>query len=506
MPAFHEDKDRKVVPRWRESADTMQSGELGPLRVQTRESLLDSSLLDERIKEWRRRKTPTFGAEVVSTAIVLDRKDAAADAATYLLASEHHLPPTTMRLARFVLGEATSAEADWSGLAMTERATIDRMKCRIGRLRSRLKAYPRNALGWVNLALMYINLGSADKGRAATLTALGLAPHDRFVLRSAARFFLHQDEYDRAHDLLRFNARTPTDPWLLSAEIALASAAERQSKLVKKGVKIVQSGNLAPFHLSELASAIGTLDFESGNRRRARKMFDAALVDPTENTVAQAAWIGRQIGGLELSPEGTGSHEADAVRLSQAGRWAESVESASLWLADQSFSSRPSILGSYAAATGLMDFEAAARIAERGLIANPTNVTLLNNSAFALARLGHVEEARVQLSRIKMADTDEYGEVAIRATSGLVAFRRGNSEEGRRLYRSAIDRAQSLGLRKHAALAEIWLAFEEVQSAGRGAEVVGVAEAAARGIDAAEVATLLGRLKAVVPGNPSTKR
>lgn len=51
---------------------------------------------------------------------------------------------------------------------------------------------------------------------------------------------------------------------------------------------MVESNALAPRHTSELASAIGTLEFEHGNRKGVRRMFDRAMRDPTENTVAQA--------------------------------------------------------------------------------------------------------------------------------------------------------------------------------------------------------------------------
>ena len=54
-------------------------------------------------------------------------------------------------------------------------------------------------------------------------------------------------------------------------------------------------------------------------------------------------------------------------------------------LLDEPFSSRPAVLGSFAAATGLEDYGLAVNITGNGLIANPNELGLINNLAFSLA-------------------------------------------------------------------------------------------------------------------------
>jgi hypothetical protein len=54
-----------------------------------------------------------------------------------------------------------------------------------------------------------------------------LAPNHRFALRSAARFFLHVGKPDDAQTILRRSEATRRDPWLMAAEIAVSTVADR---------------------------------------------------------------------------------------------------------------------------------------------------------------------------------------------------------------------------------------------------------------------------------------
>jgi hypothetical protein len=97
----------------------------------------------------------------------------------------------------------------------------------IGSIRRHVHRYPEDALSWVDLALGFVSKGVKDKAQRAMTVALQLAPNDRHVLRSAARMYLHLDDPEHAHDVLKRNDATKFDPWLVAGEIALSSAAER---------------------------------------------------------------------------------------------------------------------------------------------------------------------------------------------------------------------------------------------------------------------------------------
>jgi tetratricopeptide (TPR) repeat protein len=94
--------------------------------------------------------------------------------------------------------------------------------------------------------------------------------------------------------------------------------------------------------------------------------------------------------------------------------------------------------------------------------ANPDDPGILNNLAYCLLELGKIPEAESALARAK-SDPDKPGlEPALKATKGLLAFRKGDLAEGRRLYLEAIEKAKALGSRPNAARAAYHLAYEEL--------------------------------------------
>ena len=108
------------------------------------------------------------------------------------------------------------------------------------------------------------------------------------------------------------------------------------------------------------------------------------------------------------------------------------------------FSSAPGIRGSFIASVILEDFEEAKNIAKTGLTANPKSFLLLNNAAVALINLREFDEAKKMLSRIPPSKNDNIQYKVVRmATSGLLQYRTGNIEEGRKLYFAARSLAES---------------------------------------------------------------
>ena len=71
----------------------------------------------------------------------------------------------------------------------------------------------------------------------------------------------------------------------------------------------------------------------------------------------------------------------------------------------------------------------------------------LNNLAYTLALDNKVDEAQKrmdELQRISRFDMDESTAVCMKATQGLIAYRKGKIEDGRRLYLEAINDSKEL--------------------------------------------------------------
>ena len=136
------------------------------------------------------------------------------------------------------------------------------------------------------------------------------------------------------------------------------------------------------------------------------------------------------------------------------------------WLFDQPFSSGPCEFGSYVAAVALEDHEISRKFARRGLKANPSDFTLLNNRAFACINLNEFEEATEMLARAHRLNLSDRERVVLQATHGLLAFRKGAIAIGHQLYTSARSRARKLrgeDGKKLLASASVFQAIEEME-------------------------------------------
>ncbi len=330
-----------------------------------------------------------------------------------------------------------------------------------------MRADPRNAIVYVDIARWYSILGQVDQARECIRRALLLAGDNRFVLRAAARFYIHIGALDRAFSLIASAPPLSKDPWLLATEIAIASAISKRSRNIKAGREMLASGNFEPRHLSELAAALASEELQSGKDRRADKLFSHIIAYPTENSLAQLC----SFPDLRFKTEATiliqkrihmvpCTFEANANILMDTSEWQKSFEEAERWFWDQPFSSRPVIFASYLASNVLGLPEKAVEMIDKSLISNPRDEMLLNNRAFALAQVGRLEEAREAIGDAKKYAPDAKSSAPLPATEGMIEMRAGNVERGQELYRSAIAIASKAKNQIHKEVAEMHFAIE----------------------------------------------
>lgn len=431
-----------MVPRWRSSQSARVLGETSALLVPRIDDASEHhDPLTELKRDWEQRRGFAHANDLISAAITLRRKEEAAEAARFVLEHSQRASDSAKRLASNTLGltGAPGAEVD---LLHEEQAAAD-----VARLRSMLRLWPVNAIGWADLARSHAILGAQVKAERAIRMALGLAPDHRFTLRAATRFFQTFDEPDRALSMLRGRAVTREDPWLMSAEIAMSRILDRSPRFVRRARELLLNGGLDPFHTSELAASLATLDFESGRDRDARRKFGLALRSPTENAVAQASWAQRHHLDLGLSDDlvfRPSAHEAQAWQALLAGQWDLAYRAALGWLADEPFSSQPARFGGYLAAVVLKRYDEAVRLSRVALRAKPDHFGLLNNLAFSYASDDEPEQAAAHLARVKEEGLNTRERIVLTGTRGLVEYRRGDIGNGRDLYGRAVLEAKRL--------------------------------------------------------------
>jgi tetratricopeptide (TPR) repeat protein len=457
-----DNRERHIVPRWHRAGKAAILREIAPLSPGERPlSSEDLRLLSERRLDWETHPTLPFASDFVGTALVLGKHEEAREAAAFILG--RHAATGVRLLADRALHPQPGVASVEDDLDMDVVDPVA-FRQRIRALRAALRRGPRNPLAWSDLAYEHALSGEIPKALHAMDVAVGLAPRSRYLLRSAARLYVQAEDPERALRLLRGTEGASHEPWLIAAELAVSAVAGRTPKLVRAGRQVLGSGSVAPAHTTELASALGTLECLAGKTRVGKRLFQDSLVEPTENAVAQAVWASRKMSlGIPVAShlDVPGSFEARARDSLNAGAFDAALNQGRLWLRDQLFSRDPASFCSYVASVTLADYGEAVRLVRLGRLANPNDWLLLNNLAFAEASRGNISAAQEALAKIRPETANRVQAATVGATWGLVRFRLGELEEGRRLYKETIDYFTRVNYAQGAALAALFLLREE---------------------------------------------
>ena len=429
--------------------------------------------------EWKEYGTIGHASDLVGTALTLGQVDGEVKAAAKLLMEgEGNVATWAQELAGIALG-VRSIEG---GIPLAQRAE-QRLKdaslyAQVRTFRTLLTQEPRDPVTWVDLAFAYACLGLRDRAAKAMMVAMQLSKDNRFVLRSAGRLWIYLDDPERAYQVVARSRRTKYDPWLLAAEIALGSVVGKGRRHAKHGRRMLGGGQFEAKQVSELASALATLELSSGSVRKGKRLLALSLEDPTENSVAQAIWAARRYRSVHFDPQQLrrqSAFEAASLASYQDEEWHHVLDNTRRWFGDQPFSSRPAGLGSFVSTTALTDYSTGKWFAAMGLRANPGDFTLLNNLAFACLQLDDVAGAAVALERIDRSSLSMEQSIVLQATQGLMEFRTGHPDQGRQLYEAARTSAKRLGnqngQRIHA-LASMFFALEELSVGGPNVDVI----------------------------------
>lgn len=460
---FLDAANRRIIPRWRDFWTAIALGELS----QNQRSLADRSTRQANVpseakKAWLENRALWHALDFASAAFVrgeLEDPELPA-AARKILDHPDVSPMAAQRLARSIL--SPSGEALEVADPIEER--VEDIRKRIRLQRQRLHVDPRNAIGWIDLALLYTINGSLRKAEHAVEIAYKLNPNNRFILRSASRFFAHIGDFGRSLKILRDSEALATDPWLIAAEIGLASLAETDPDTPRLGRRLLENLSLPEFSTTELASALGTMELLEGRPKKAKKLFRASLGKPTENSLAQAEWASKQVGELGVEPVKIvvpRNYEVSALHGQAFGNWEIALDNALKWWRDQPFSSRPAVVASYLWSTVFEEDEKSIEIIKASLLSNPQDRVLTNNLAFALINVGKTGEAEETLRAVDPTAEDDTSSITLLATHGLLNFKKGAHARGRALYLEAIDRARLLREERLETMATLYLAREE---------------------------------------------
>ncbi len=492
MSSFIPLKKRHPVPRWRFSRRAQSTGELVPISGKISDDSLKISdtergsilaLLDD----FTRSPYPMIAADLFNTAYIIGDLEGLKISSDYIISNASKFSQRLVELAQENDGSLRNHEIpeldDGKQFIDNENSQFKITKEMIGSqirdARARLAILPDNAVALVDLAHGYAASGRKQDAERAVFAALRLG-ENRFVLRAAARMYLHFNDPQRALYLLRRSSLVHVDPWVLAAEVAIATDLEIEPPHLSLARKMLRSDSLPPFHLSELAAGVGSFDFLVGNHaRQGRRAIRLSLREPTENALAQARFLAerRFIDPEELVPsinsQPPHSNEFAGFYNYQVEKFEESLLSFRAWLRDEPFSSRPTGYIAFLSHTLTGDAREATIVTQHGLRVNPDNFTLKNNLVYYLLQSGKTAQARQEFEKIDTSMTNkdnsvdsgkedvESNKIILKATHGLLQFKEGESLYGEQLYQDAILNAAQSGRLALQTMALIHLAEQQ---------------------------------------------
>lgn len=475
MANLFEHEDRRVVPNWRSFGKTTVLGELNSFQTERKISLTKLSI-QEYIIDWKFNRTIIYAADLLSAAIINNEKENlnVKEAANYVLSNKEKSSKSQISLANHILDKNNDSDLRIENITTESLTTLlntELIWSKIKKTKGLLNVYPNNSILYVELSRYYSIVGQENQSIMAMKTALHINNNNRFVLRCATRLFIHYQNnnnnyLDYIHTILKRSSITIFDPWLISAEISVATIRKKPSLFIKKGIDFINSKNILPFNFTELASGIGTVEMFNGNFKKSRDFFRKALINPNDNSLAQIEWASRQDKHLDINPssfEVKMNFEVLALDSFHNNNFNQSLENATKWLIDMPFSKRPILFGSNLASTILKDQLKSISLVKVGLISHPNDPQLINNLAYALALDGKPKEAFIELGKIKNhSNLDSITEICLSATKGLSFFRSNLLEEGRQFYFDAIEKTKQIQNKELNYIAILNYAREEI--------------------------------------------
>ena len=448
MASFFQERERRVIPNFRSFSKTSTLGELSDPFKGLKPKAWEDKDFSFLKNEWLSNTDIGHAADLISAGLIINPKDPEViNAARFILQQGPIASLSQISLAHFIInGKPYSNDIYFVTLSnFIEDNNLPSIHKKISSIKSSLRKFPQNTLGYVELARLYSILGQEKQAKNAMLKALCLGKNNRYVLRSAARLFAHFGEFDIPHTFLMKSDIIKFDPWVMSAEISISAIQGNISILIKRGITLIESDHYNPFSVTELAAGIGTIVYYTGSKKKSKKLFERALIKPNDNSLAQAQWISNKENILNLRPleftEVQNKFEAMAFDNFYRGNWEPTIRNCKEWFLDMPFIKTPVILGSIV--SSLLDDQCTAiDFCKAGMISHPNDPLIINDLAYYLSLENRIEEAEASIRKVDFNEVqNEIDKTCLVATMGLIQFRKGNSDSGRELYNKAIENA-----------------------------------------------------------------
>lgn len=438
MALFIDNTARLLIPSWREFGKSY--AELSPIGL-FKHPVKKGDIQDYLI-EWRERKNLITSGELISSAIINGQTEVpeVLEAAQFVLAYPNKVPSALSSVSKELLSISESLDS-----APVIQFPI---YARIAKLKKLLSDYPTFAVLHIEIARLYMLLGQLDIAEYHVNVALYFDSNNRFVVRAAARFFIHINKGSLAIDVLRHSGLTKQDPWLMASEISVSRQFKKRSPNIKKAIQLIESRNFSSFDLTELCGTVGMEELENNGYKMSRKLFNQSLTAANDNSFAQAQWVSNNR-NLELvfpdAPINSSFKEALCCERFFAGDYKSALQYAIEWQDEAPFSLKCVMFGSGISTIYEKDYKTSIRLLSNYLRTNQRNKAALNDLAYAYALNNDTSSAQKQIDlaiRCINPNSIENVDICIIATQGLILFRNGDVTTGADFYEKAIKASE----------------------------------------------------------------
>lgn len=430
---LEESKSRNVIPRWRSSTMTVSTNEANFGSAKRKSDYRVDLAQSE--SEFTLTPTVPIASELMFLANEAGHLDLTQKAAKFILNEKDAVKSNSLR--QFAK-KAISVDVD----SAASRPKVGREFLKESR--QLLSLEYRNPVLLMDVARELTAMGHHQSAHRYVKAAISLAPESRFVVRSTARYFLHIGDHDQAHDILRRSPNIKTDPWIQASELAVATVRNKPSMLSKQMFRsLLEAKHIGPDR-AELASAVATMELKSGSNKTAKQLFKKALVNPNDNSLAQAEWAAEKLKLVvdEKALQTPLSFEANSNNAYRRLEVSEAISHALNWALDEPFASRPFDALSYF--YSLEDnFVNALKSAEQAIrVADDEKLYLLLNRLFAKIQLGQIDDSFTELLRLAKHRDAKAHAIHLLANYGALAYATGDLLQGRLFYEQAIEMAR----------------------------------------------------------------
>lgn len=440
MALFIDDTNRLIIPSWRQfdkSQKELRPVGAGGLEAEKRD-------IQVYLSEWKANKNLVTAGELISAAIVnwITEEPAVLDAARFVVDYPLKAPAVLQSASKSIL----DIPSDLDFFSTANMKLFER----ISALKKLLNDYPSSAILHIEIARLYLLIGQLEISAYHVHIALYLDPNNRFVVRSAARFYIHIGNENKAIEVLRRSGLTKKDPWLMASEISVSRHFDKRSPYLKRAGELIDSHNYSDFDLSELCGTLGMEELENAGYKKSRRLFNQSLTAPNDNSFAQAQWVSKNR-HLELTfpqqPINVNFKEALSYAEFFMGDYKAALRYAQEWQDEMPFSQKCVVFGSNISTTFCKDYKTSIKLLGTYLLTNRNNKAALNDLAYAYALDDDTVNAQKQVDKaMKGVDmkNPEPADICLVATQGLIYFREKAIEEGREYYETAIKACEKI--------------------------------------------------------------